>query len=123
MLFTENFAIKDVPFEGDTADSNLDVYYKYIGCDCIDIVIPYGLDKEGQEKYCLIVDDEFLFNNPVINYPASILYGSLKHGQPLMGKVLLGKNKMTDDGIITVGLDEEDKRYIHESLRKLVERA
>lgn len=98
----------------------LETYYKNLDCDCIDIVEPYGLDEEGREKYCLIVDDEALFKeNPQINFFGSLLYGVLDHKQPLAGKVLVGKNKYTEDGLCTVGLEEEDVRYILDSLENL----
>lgn len=98
----------------------LETYYKNLNCDCIDIVEPYGLDEEGREKYCLIVDDEALVKeNPQINFFGSLLYGVLDHKQPLAGKVLVGKNKYTEDGLCTVGLEEEDVRYILDSLENL----
>lgn len=98
----------------------LETYYKNLDCDCIDIVEPYGLDEEGREKYCLIVDDEALVKeNPQINFFGSLLYGVLDHKQPLAGKVLVGKNKYTEDGLCTVGLEEEDVRYILDSLENL----
>ena len=98
----------------------LETYYKNLNCDCIDIVEPYGLDEEGREKYCLIVDDEALVKeNPQINFFGSLLYGVLDHKQPLAGKVLVGKNKYTEYGLCTVGLEEEDVRYILDSLENL----
>lgn len=98
----------------------LETYYKNLDCDCIDIVEPYGLDEEEREKYCLIVDDEALVKeNPQINFFGSLLYGVLDHKQPLAGKVLVGKNKYTEDGLCTVGLEEEDVRYILDSLENL----
>ena len=98
----------------------LETYYKNLNCDCIDIVDPYGLDEEGRRKYCLIVDDEALLKeNPQINFFGSLLYGVLNHNQPLVGKVLVGKNKYTEDGLCTVGLEEEDVKYILERLKKI----
>lgn len=98
----------------------LETYYKNLDCDCIDIVEPYGLDEDGRRKYCLIVDDEALLKeNPQINFFGSLLYGVLEHKQPLAGKVLVGKNKYTEDGICTTGLEDEDIKYILESLEKI----
>lgn len=98
----------------------LETYYKNLNCEHIDIVEPYGLDEEGRKKYCLIVDDEALSKeNPQINFFGSLLYGITKHGQPLAGKVLVGQNKYTEDGICTVGLEEEDVKYILKSLEKI----
>lgn len=98
----------------------LETYYKNLDCEHIDIVEPYGLDEEGRRKYCLIVDDEALLKeNPQINFFGSLLYGVLNHNQPLSGKVLVGKNKYTKDGLCTVGLEEEDMKYILERLKKI----
>ena len=98
----------------------LETYYKNLDCEHIDIVEPYGLDEEGRRKYCLIVDDEALLKeNPQINFFGSLLYGVLNHNQPLAGKVLVGKNKYTKDGLCTVGLEEEDVKYILERLKKI----
>lgn len=78
---------------------------KAIGCNCIDIVHAVNLP----EPYCLVVDDEgLLVDEPVINPVASYLYGMRDHGQPLCGDVLIMKDKYTDDGIETVGLERED---------------
>ena len=98
----------------------LETYYKNLDCELIDIVEPYGLDEDGRRKYCLIVDDEaMLKGNPQINFFGSLLYGVTKHSQPIAGKVLVGKNKYTEDGIYTTGLEDEDVRYILESLEKI----
>lgn len=106
----------------------LETYYKNLECNHIDIVDPYGLDEEGRKKYCLIIDDEALLEkNPEINFLGSLLYGVLEHRQPLAGEVLVGKNKYTEDGLCTVGLEDEDVRYILDSLedlrKKLIEKA
>lgn len=119
LLLTEGpfFNISDVEVG---EEIELETYYKNLDCDCIDIVDLYGLDEDGKRKYCLIVDDESLLKeNPQINFFGSLLYGVTKHGQPLAGKVLVGKNKYTEDGLCTTGLEDEDVRYILESLDKI----
>ena len=98
----------------------LETYYKALDCEHIDIVDPYGLDEDGIKKYCLIVDDEaMLKESPEINFFGSLLYGVLKHNQPIAGKVLVGNKKYTEDGIYTVGLEEEDVKYVLEILKKI----
>lgn len=119
LLLTEGafFKIIDVEVE---EEIELETYYGNLDCDCIDIVEPYGLDEDGRSKYCLIVDDEALFKeNSQINFLGSLLYGILKHSQPLVGKVLVGKIKHSEKGVITNGLDKEDVKYILESLDKI----
>lgn len=48
----------------DLGESELDTYYKYIGCDCIDIVSLYG---DGRYTVDCIVDDNGLLNDSPIN--------------------------------------------------------
>lgn len=83
-----------------------------IGCDMVEIV-GCGLNELG-EKYCMVCDEEFLLKGrPVINPVASYFYGLQKHGQPLCGDVLIMKNQFTNDGIDTVGLDNDDIAQIN----------
>lgn len=78
---------------------------KSIDCDCIDIVHPVNLPY----PYCLVVDDEGLLKaEPQINLVASYLYGMLEHGQPLCGDCIIMKDKETNYGLETVGLEEKD---------------
>lgn len=81
-----------------------------IGCDMVDIGA-CGLQE--MKKYCLVYDEEFLLQHtPIINPVASYFFGLQNHGTPLCGTVLIMKNIETDDGINTVGLDEDDISYI-----------
>lgn len=115
LILTPNgeFEIEDVNHEED----NLRAYYRMINCDCIDIVSCYGFDKImksiGYDKrvndYCLIVDDEGLYKpDAQVNPYASLLYGIIDHGQPLVGRVVVAKNIVTDEGLDTGGLDTDD---------------
>lgn len=86
---------------------------KSIDCDFIDIVHAKNLP----EPYCLVVDDEALLKEkPTINLLASWLYGMLEHGQPICGDVIIMKDKVTDDGIKTVGLEQKDFEKVGEVL-------
>ncbi len=108
--------------EYDEKQDKLDFWYDAIGCSCVDIVNAYGIDnvvsrsedfKKYAELYCLIADDEGLFaKNPQINHMASLMYGVREHGQPLVGNILVAKNLQTDDGLETVGLNEEDINFL-----------
>ena len=120
LLLTNDRRIRwvDFPPLTDKNDSHLPLYYRHLECNTIDIVTPYGLEKK--DTYCLIVDDEgLLVSEPRINILGSLLYGVLDHHQILAGHVLVGKNLITDDGIETVGLEKEDKKYLINALYQL----
>lgn len=100
-----------------TAEENLKFWYDNIGCSCIDIVQPMGLTEE----YCMIVDDEALLKeSPIINPIASFLYGVRRHGQPICGHVLIGKNLWTDDGLETVGMTETEIDRVLKLIEKVL---
>lgn len=89
-----------------------------IGAEYIDIPHVEYLE----DKFCMVVDDEGLLKErPTVNMIASILYGIAKHGQPIVGDVLIGKNEETEDGIETAGLDEEDAVAMVAFFRSLAE--
>lgn len=94
-----------IPFE----TGSLDFYYKELECDCIDIVHAYGLSVPAD----IIVDDEGLFaEEPKTNLPASIAYGVLEHGQPIVGNALICGYKETRNGVVEVGFELEDIQKI-----------
>lgn len=112
-------------------NDKLDWYYKMIGCDCIDIVTPYGVDNIAKMydlksiigKFCLIVDDEGLLKeNPEVNPIASLMYGIDDHGQALFGNVLVGVNKPTEDGIETVGMTDNELMLLQVCINSLIDR-
>jgi len=68
-------------------DRQLDQMYRCIDCDTIDIVrIPYT-------NRCLIVDDNGLLRGFALNLAASLMAG-----RPIVGTVLLGCIRHTDEG-------------------------
>lgn len=86
-------------------DNHLDFYYKHLDCDLVDIVRPHGLDAKEFPNFDLIVDDEgMLKDEPEVNTIASLLYGVVKHGQPIFGKAMLVKH----EGAENVGMTEEE---------------
>ena len=108
----------------------LDWYYEKIGCGCIDIVKPYGLEDIAKKydlksllgKFCLIVDDEGLLKDkPEVNPIASLLYGADTHGQCLFGKVLVAADEVTEDSIETVGFEDSDLMLLKVSINSLIE--
>ena len=105
-------------------------YYETLGCDCIDIVAPYGVDEIAKKhdmrsiigKFCLVVDDEGLLKDePVVNPIASLMYGCDIHGQALFGDVLVGANLETVDGVETVGLTDNDMWLLQVSVNALID--
>ena len=107
--------------------SNLDFYYKQIGCDCIDIVHTYALEELGVRgsvgEFCMVIDDEGLLkDNPVLNPIASLLYGCDLHGQPIAGNVLICQNRETPVGIETVGLTDYDVYQFHTYLGEIIKK-
>jgi hypothetical protein len=107
----------------------LDWYYEHLDCSYIDIVMPHGLEHVAKMyglesllgKFCLICDDEALLKEkPMVNPIASLLYGCDQHGQPLFGKVLVGKNMETDEGIETVGFDDGEMMLLQASINSLI---
>lgn len=128
-LLIDGFKIDVVNFTASNVEEKLGRYYELIGCDCIDIVTPYGLEDIAKAaglshlvgKFCMVVDDEALLKeNPKVNAMASLLYGVDLHGQPLCGSVLVAKNQATDDGIETVGLNQLDIMQVQSVINALV---
>ena len=96
-----NFEIIDVPKQ----KSLLDWLYQQIGCDCIETVYPRGLE----EPYMMVMDGEVLLKDaPVINFMASWLYETQKHGHPICGTVLVMQRKWSPDGYSIVGIPEDE---------------
>lgn len=102
-----------VPFEKGT----LDFYYKEIECRCIDIVHAYGLSIDAD----IIVDDEGLFaEQPILNPQASVAYGFLQHGQPIVGNAIICKPHFTPDGVDETGFETEELDKILDEINRMV---
>lgn len=105
--------IDRVPFEQGT----LDFYYKEIGCSCIDIVPCYGLSVKAD----LIIDDEGLFAElPILNPQASMAFGYLEHGQPIVGNAILVKPHETPDGVDETGFEPEELDKILDEINRMM---
>ena len=101
-------------------EDSLEFYYKNIECNLIDIVRPYALLKESKKckHLILIVDDEgLLVANPKVNPFATLAYG-----QTICGNVIVAKEEYTEDGIITIGLNEDDVNAFNEALIKVIDK-
>jgi hypothetical protein len=65
-------------------------------CECIEVVHPKGLKYPNT----MLVDESGLLKeNQVLNVLASYLYETRKHGNPIVGKVLVVNETMTNSGI------------------------
>lgn len=93
--------------------TDLDYYYKVIGCRTVDFVSAYALEGvEGLENINLIVDDEGLFSEqPKVNIIASLLYGYKQHGQPIVGNALI-VNTDPETGETLPLTDEQTKQLM-----------
>lgn len=93
--------ILDVPRQR----SLLDWFYLQIGTNIIENVYPRGLE----EPYMMVMDEEALLKDrPVINFLASWLYETQKHGHPICGTVLVMQRVMTWDGPDIGGIPDEE---------------
>lgn len=108
---------KMVDFDKDEA-TMLDVFYKHIECDCIDIVSFGG--HYNPKGYSVVVDDEGLLKsgNVVITYTLPI--DGEEYPLDLAGAILIGKSDYVEnrdeDGLYEVGLSDEDLDYIQDNL-------
>ena len=84
----------------------------------IEIGRPAGLP----DPFIMIVNEEGLLLGLALNSIASILYGVMQHGQPIVGNVVIMKEGIVDGEPDIVGLDPEDIKavsYIIELCQKL----
>lgn len=89
-------------------------YPQQIGCDYFENVYPRGLE----EPYMMIVDEEGLFKDkPVLNFYASWLYETHKHGQPIVGDALIMKQIIVDGEPEIGGMEKKEaealQRKVH----------
>ena len=74
----------------------------------IEVVHPRGLDR----PYCFVCNEEGILMDLTMNIIGSLWYGTLEHGHPIVGNIVVLKEGMTDDGPDIVGLEEDDIRKI-----------
>lgn len=76
---------------------------KFVG-GWIEIVHPTGL----KHPYCMVVDEEGLLKTRPINAFGSYLYGTAKHGYPIVGDIVILKDGYRNGEPDIVGLDDVD---------------
>lgn len=75
----------------------------------IEIVHP----KQLPVPYCMIVNEEGLLLGLPLNLFGSILYGTARHGNPIVGDIVILKEGFTATGERDlVGLDEDDIKFL-----------
>lgn len=75
----------------------------------IELVKPMGLPK----PFCMIVNGEGLLrDNWSFNPMGSLVYGTFRHGSPIVGTVVFMKLGYTSEGPDVIGLDESDEAYL-----------
>lgn len=86
-----------------------------IGVDWIEIVHPRRLP----EGFVMVVDEMGLMkDNAVLNPVGSWFYETDKHGDPIVGNVLIMKEIPGDEGPECSGMDGDDINRIFDLLRK-----
>ena len=74
----------------------------------IEIVHPEGLDY----PLCFVCNEEGLIHHLPLNIFGSVLYGTHKHGSPVVGNIVVMREGMTEDGPDLVDLTDEDIEHV-----------
>ena len=86
-------------------------YPSQIGCEWMEIVRPIN------SPYTLVIDEEGLLKEEhFINPHASVMYGFLKHRQPIVGEALLLIEKPSPEGPELTGFTKEEALCIKDGL-------
>lgn len=88
-------------------------YGKQIGTDIIQVVHPRGL----KNPYLFLCDEEgLLLEKPVINILGSWLYETHKHGEPIVGDIMIMKDVIINDECDFGGMEESEADVLAEWL-------
>lgn len=74
----------------------------------IEIVHPRGLTS----PYCMVVNEEGLLIGLPLNLLGSTLYDTFRHGNPIVGNIVLLKEGFVDGERDLIGLDDDDIRIL-----------
>lgn len=80
----------------------------------IEIVHPIGLNR----PFVMIVNEEGLLLNLELNALGSLMYGTLAHGNPIVGDLVVMKEGWTEDGPDLVGLTDEEAQDFYNLFTK-----
>lgn len=70
----------------------------------IEVVHPRGLE----DPFCFICNEEGLLRDLPLNAIGSLWYGTLQHGCPIAGNIVVMKEGWTDDGYDLIGLEDDE---------------
>jgi len=94
-----------IPYCVDVPDKiTCDWAAKTIGCEWVENVHPRRLP----EGFCMIVDEEGLLKPNELNHVGSWFYETDKHGEPIVGNVLILKEVYGDEGPEWAGMDDDE---------------
>lgn len=62
--------------------------------------------------YCMIVNEEGLLLGLPLNPLGSVLYESFRHGNPIVGNIVLCKEGFVEGERDIIGLDEDDIKFL-----------
>lgn len=62
--------------------------------------------------YCMIVNEEGLLLNLPLNPLGSTLYESIRHGNPIVGNIVLCKEGFVEGERDIIGLDDDDIKFL-----------
>ncbi len=88
----------------DFSEPLLDSLQKEVG-GYIEVVHP----KYLPEGFCLVVDDEGRLKGSAVNNIASAIYGTLEHGQPIVGNAVILREGVVDGERDFVSLTDDDE--------------
>lgn len=88
----------------DFSEPLLDSLQKEVG-GYIEVVHP----KYLPEGFCLVVDDEGRLKGSAVNNVASAIYGTLEHGQPIVGNAVILREGVVDGERDFVSLTDDDE--------------
>lgn len=133
-ITTDNeISVHDFP-EGTYREQN-EVLRGMIGprCELYEHVMPKrlytefgGSNRAGREKgscVSMLVDEEGAFHDLDINIVGSYLYETDKHGNCIVGTILIIGEQWTSEGIEFCGISEQQFRLLYPQLEKLAEKA
>lgn len=102
-------------------------------CRLVEHVMPNRLYKvlggsnkvENIEVNCvsMLVDEEGLYHDLDMNYVGSFLYETDKHGNPIVGNILIVGEMWTGDGIDFCGMSEQQFSLLYPKLEELTKKA
>lgn len=130
---SDEISVHDFP-EGTHEEQN-SILREYIGpqCSIYEHVMPRrlyshlgGSAKVGNEKgscVCMLIDEDGLYHDLEENLVGSWLYESIKHGNPIVGNILIVGEVWTNTGIDFCGMSESQFNLLYPRLEELTKDA